>query len=65
MNKQKYFLVFMILNICFSKYDNNTLIVSFSSKIENLKSAYKVIYSILEQKIDNCLYKILLIFKKN
>ena len=61
MNKQKYFLVFMILNICFSKYDNNTLIVSFSSKIENLKSAYKVIYSILEQKIDNCLYKILLI----
>ncbi len=65
MNKLKYFLVLIILNICFSKYDNNTLIVSFSSRMKNLKSVYKVIYSILEQKIDNCLYKILLIFKKN
>ena len=58
-------LFLIIINICLAEYDKNFLIISLSSNSKNIKTIHKVIYSILEQKVDNHLYKILLILPKN
>ena len=55
------FIFLVIINICFSKFNKNTLIISLSSDFENIKNVHKVIYSIIEQGVNNHLYKILLI----
>ena len=57
-------LFLIIINICFAEYDKSALIISLSSNSKNIKTIHKVIYSILEQKVDNHLYKILLILSK-
>ena len=68
--KLKYCFVLIIINYCVTKFNKNTLIISLSSNIKNIKSAHMSIYSILKQKANNSLYKILLIlpqkeFNKN
>ena len=60
----KLYIVIIIISICLSKFDNNTLIISLSSDFENIKTVYKAIYSILEQKACHHLYKILLILSQ-
>lgn len=62
--KLKYCFVLIIINYCLTIFNKNTLIISLSSNIKNIKSAYLSIYSILKQKTSNSLYKILLILPK-
>ena len=60
----KYIFCLIILNKFYSICNRNKIIISLNSSIENLKILDKVIYSILEQNVDQKLYKILLILYK-
>lgn len=55
-------LFIIILKISFSIFitNENKLIISLSSNIKNINFVHRVIYSILEQNIDQSLYKIVL-----
>ena len=55
-----FIIFFIFINNSFSKLDNNTIIISLSSNINSIYYTHQVINSILEQNIDQSLYKIIL-----